>query len=171
MKGRFLLDPDAGRMTIQTPDGRTPFNTDDGLLLNLATFQGQVSIGPLTAGDGAGFNRTDDYNIGNCNPLCRAIVGGMKFTLGDQVGGAPYDRWTIVFGNSSVVWLLDGHGPTGHSPDPNLAWPYQMIYYNFVIEDGVVKLRRRAFCSKSSQGTYTVKSHRITYKLKVGVFL
>jgi hypothetical protein len=171
VSGRLHLDPVAARMTIQTPDGRTPFNTDDGLLLNLSVFQGQVGVTALTAPDGAGFNRTDDFVIGNCNPLCRTIVGGMKFTLGDQIGGAPYDRWTIVFGNSSVVWLLDGHGPTGQNPDPNLAWPYQMIYYYFIIESGVVKLRRRAFCSKASQGVYTVKAHQIQYKLKVGVFL
>jgi hypothetical protein len=164
---RFLLQ--SGSLTISGSDGLTRFNSNDGLFHVVNSISGSVNILPLTFSDGTNYNLTNDTFVGNCNTACTDIVGSVKFTLGDQVGGFPFDRWQTMMGGSCAVWLMDGHGSVGLNPDPNIN-VNQFVFYYFFISNGGVYLRRRAYNSKSSQGTYTVKAHTIAYKLKCGLY-
>lgn len=157
-----------GKMQVIGTDGLKRFDTDDGLFHVINTFSGSINVPSLVFSDGTNYNLTTDWTIGACHAECTDVLGSIKFTLASYAAGMAYNRWHSMMGGCAV-WLQDGHSLTGSSPDRN-GRCYQHVMYYFVIESAVVKLRRRALNNKTSQGTYVVSSHTISYKLKAGLF-
>lgn len=158
-----------GRIYAKGPLGRTVFDTDDGLFHTIDKLSGSVSIATASVSSATDVNDTNDIDLGPCDPNCTDVIGSIKFTLNNYDAGMAYDRWHSMFGGSSALWVMDGHGLTGSSPDPNNGI-LQMVWYSFLIVAGRVILRRRFYVSQSSRGTYSVLSHQIDYKLKMGLF-
>lgn len=159
----------AGRIYAKGPLGRTVFDTDDGLFHTIDKLSGSISVATASVSSGTNVNNTGDVDLGPCDPNCTDVIGSIKFTLNNYDAGMAYDRWHSMFGGSSALWLIDGHNLIGSNPDPNTNI-LEMVWYSFLIIDGRVILRRRFYVSQNSRGTYSVLSHQIDYKLKMGLF-
>lgn len=157
-----------GRIQISDVAANKRFDTDDGLFHIISTVSGSVAIAQFSNPDGTNLNSTTSYLLGTCHPDCTDVIGSVKFTLNNNDAGMAFDRWSTVMGGS-ILWVIDGHGLTGSSPDPN-GDINQMVFYSLRVEAGEVYLDRRRLFSEAGQGQYTVLSHTIEYKLKVGLF-
>lgn len=162
----LLLEP--GILDIDAPTGAKVFSSLDGLFHVVNKLSGSQAIAALTFNDETFVDSVTSYLLGDCHPDCTDVIGSVKFTLNSYGAGLAFDRWHSVMGGD-ILWVIDGHGLTGTSPDPNTNMN-QLVKYRFRVENGQVWLDRRAFCSNSSQGTYTVLSHTIEFKLKVGLY-
>lgn len=157
-----------GRIQISDVAENKRFDTDDGLFHIISKVSGSVAIAQFTNPDGTNLDSTTSYLLGTCHPDCTDVIGSVKFTLNNNAAGMAFDRWCTVMGGS-ILWVIDGHGLVGSSPDPN-GEISQMVFYSLRVTSGQVYLDRRRLFSKQGQGTYTVLSHTIEYKLKAGLF-
>lgn len=176
MSGGLLLD--ANGLVIIGADAKTRFNANDGLFHVADQLSKVISFPAFNVGDGAGANRTDDVIVGTCHPACTDIIGSVKFSAssivwsgaGGIVGstGIPSGVYHTIVGGSPLVIYQDGHGPNT-TANPNLGL-YQMFWFYVFISAGVVKMRRRAWVSSSSQGSMSVGSMTATCKFKTSLF-
>lgn len=170
----------SGRILITDDDGITQFNTDDGLLHGVDIVNGSQLMPTINASDGQGFDLTNVWNIGSCSAGCTGVYGMARVTGWGGVtisgpGGVDsntsimLNAWQRVMNEHCFVLYQDGHGPIGTSPDPNLGL-YQHIHFYFRVSGTAVQLVRRAWCSKASQGSISVSSCTVSFRLKAGLF-
>lgn len=176
MTGSLLLDENG--LVIIGSDAKTRFDANDGLFHVVDKVSKTVSFPAFNVFDGDGVNRTDDVIIGTCHPACTDVIGSVKFSTssivwsgaGGVVGstGIPSGVYHTIVGGSPLVLYQDGHGPLT-TANPNLGL-YQMMWFYVYISAGVVKMRRRAWVSSSSQGSMSVNSITATCWLKTSLF-
>lgn len=164
-----MLDITAGRMVISA-GGISRFDSNDRLFHTITGgINGSRAMAAETALT-ARRNETTDYVIGSCHEACTHVIGSVKFTLNNYVAGLPFDRWHTVMGGS-ILWVMDGE--SGNQADIGINWspPYQIVTYEFVVEAGMVKLRRRLCLRGMPAGVnFSVLGHTINWKLKAGLF-
>lgn len=157
-----------GKITITGSDGLTRLDTDDALFHTITPVSGTLNVAAYSNPDSTNANVTTSYTLGTCDALCTDVIGAVYFT-NTTAQGLPNDRWTTFMGGT-LLWMIDGHGTTGGSPDPNINMN-QAVMYSLRVTSGTVYLDRRMMFSKEGQGIYTILAHDIQYKLKCGVWV
>lgn len=160
---------ETGRIEISDPYDRVVFSSFDGLFHTISVVTASVAVPAISFFTNTYVNTTTSWLLGACDPACTDIIGSLKFTLGSPGAGLAFDRWHSIIGGGSVIWVIDGHGLVGTSPDPNNNIN-QIIVYDLRIDAGNVYLDRRAYCSDLSRGTYTVLGHTIDFYLECGLY-
>ncbi len=168
-----------GALIITNPDGRTNFNSNDGLLhtvndLPVLTLKTTTLVLPSATNT----NRSDDFFVAYVNGFCTDVMGNAKFSgggvvisgSGPPVGSASFssEAWITVMGGSAIVVYQDGHGNLSSGESNGGLW--QFIYYFFFVSSGAVYLRRCVYVSKASAGGMTINPQTVACKLKVGRF-
>jgi hypothetical protein len=158
---------------IVVKDGIKRLDTRDKLLHGNTwgfPISGTQSISAVTGGgdgDPGRRNLTTVYDLGPAPDGHDTVYGVCKFDLNNDTAGLAFNRYHVVMGGS-ILWVMDGEiANTSFIGDNSILG--QWVDYHFRVLDGRVELVRRLFIW-DSQGTYTVLSHDITYKLRTGVW-
>lgn len=169
----------AGSLIITGADGKSRFNSDDGLFHSVVRISGSKSIPLVDVPQGSGgLDRTNDIALGTCPAACTDVFGWLQLTGFTQVKyvtqgissastGALNGVPISMMGGSCYIAHWDGHSVQGSSPDPNLGL-YQVYFYTFRVSAGVVYLRQRVWVSNVTQGEMQYPAHTVSYNLAVG---
>lgn len=157
-----------GRMTIK--DGsRTVFDSNDKLLHLAAKVDGVTPYYSYHAGNDVGLDLTDRVLLGTVPVGCTQVVGAVKMEMTTNSGaGLRFDRWHMVMGGS-IIWVMDGEPGFADRLGSNLGLR-QFCSYHFSVSAGGVYLNRRVVLDRIPY-EYFVKSHRLHYRLRAGVWV
>lgn len=154
---------------VVTKGGRKKFDTRDKLMHPIGSISGSFVIPEYAHPDGTNAYFTTSFPLGAVPPLTQEVVGAMKFDgSGTLASGLSPAKW-VTFMGGSLLYLIDGHGSTSSSPDPN-GTINQMCWFDLRITNGQLYLDRRIACNRNSQGVYLIRVLEVEYKFSCVVW-
>ena len=156
------LKIDATEISVTASDGRTYFNTSEGLFHATDQISGSTTISNLTSGT----RRKETRVLSAISPHATHVVGGAKTNYGGPSWGMGSSGYFNV-GGTYVHIQTSGADNGNIRPYFNLQ-DWQM--FTFIAGGGQLKLLEDSYSQSGGTGATTYLGFTLTYSIYAGLF-